>query len=195
MWCRYWVDAIALGVSSFEFWYRSHNTDSDRYKNKKAWMSCAFLVSAEIGFALCAQNGGASHSRISVVALPSIVFYGISVAFQFYVWVWPMIQRKEFGRDNIITEVLLAANVLWSAAYVCAFALGPAFGDLVSSYHTAVWFFVLDIVYAIHVTTSMFWGTHARVMADLTAEAATGGQTGSTYTAMSATQSVLKSNA
>ena len=180
---RYWCDFVAIGFASFEFFYLS-NSGADLWKNKKAYGSVALKCIAMIGFALVASNGGRQNARVNVVAVPAIACYGVGVAFEVWMWIWPMFQDKESRtkRDNMITELLLTANVLWGSAYLIAFSLGPAFGDLVSTYHTAVWFFILDLVYGVHLIASTYFGTHANVLKPISAE----------YTAMSVTASALK---
>lgn len=181
---RYWSDFAAIGFASFEFFYLSHSGD-DLWKNKKAWGSVALKCFGMIGFALVASNGGKQNSRVNVVAIPAIACYGVGIAFEVWMWIWPMIKKEkntETKDDNMWIHLLLSANVLWGSAYLIAFCLGPAFGDLLSTYHTAVWFFVLDLVFGVHLIASTYFGTHANVLKPMEAG----------YTAMSVTASALK---
>jgi len=183
---RYWCDFAAIGFASFEFLYLSHG-GHDLWKNKKAWGSVALKCFGMIGFALVASNGGRQNARVNVVAVPSIACYGVGITFEAWMWIWPMFKQNKDDENkskNMITELLLSANVLWGAAYLIAFSLGPAFGDLVSTYHTAVWFFILDLVYGVHLNVSTYWGTHKKVLQPMEAG----------YTAMSVTASALKAN-
>lgn len=177
---RYWVDAVAFGIASLEFFWRSHNANENREADRIGWMSVAFQVAGTVGFALCAQNGGNTHGRIAVIAIPSIVLYGASILMQAKIWLMPAIKDKR----GVMVELLLAANALFGCAYVIAFALSPSYGDALSSYHATVFFFVLDLIYAVHVLLSIFVGTHPGIKEKAGIS--------SDYTAMSATQSALK---
>lgn len=184
---RYWSDFVAIGLASLEFFYLSHG-DDDLWKNSKAWGSVALKSAGMIGFALVASNGGLQNSRVNVVAIPAICCYGVGLAFEFIMWVMPMIrQNKKIDKENRMehwkTELLLAANLMWGAAYLIAFSLGPAFGDLVSTYHTAIWFFILDCVFGVHLVISLYFGIHRKVLESM--------KVATEYTPMTVTASAL----
>jgi len=52
----------------------------------------------------------------------------------------------QIANKNVMVDLLLLANLLWGACYAIAFAMSPSWGDFISTYHTCMWFFILDLV-------------------------------------------------
>jgi len=144
---RYWVDLVAFGFFAFEMNIR---TKSER---KTSSLRRGGLVCGLIGTALFALTAAYSGPRDEWLSVPGIIFYSIFAVINFIV----VIQRsmdpdeKDFnlGSFDFWFEM---AGFLWRGAYLSAFICSPAFADVVSVQNTALWFMILDIVFALWIS-------------------------------------------
>ena len=100
-------------------------------------------------FALSAAYPG---TRQDWLAIPAIIFYALFAIMAFGM----AVQKSMKTGINSFEFWFEVAGFLWRAAYLSAFICSPAYSDVVSVQNTALWFMILDIVFALWISAHFF---------------------------------------
>lgn len=148
---RYWVDLIAFGFFSFEMSSRTHQASEDNRSLRRG-----SVVTGLIGTSLFALSAAYPGSRQDWLAIPAIIFYALFAVMSFAMAVHKSMEKNSQSSITSFHFWFEVAGFLWRAAYLSAFICSPAYADVVSVEHTALWFMILDIVFSLWVSAHFY---------------------------------------
>lgn len=144
---RYWVDLVAFGFFAFEISARNKEENYDSSMRKGS------IVCGLIGTSLFALTAAYSGSRSDWLSVPGIIFYSLFAVISFATTVRKSMKNSDKYGINRFPFWFEVSGFLWRGAYLSAFICSPAFADVVSVQNTALWFMILDIVFALWIGT------------------------------------------
>merc|ERR1711959_573743 len=105
---------------------------------------------------LIALSAASPGSRQDWLAIPAIIFYALFAVMSFAMAVHKSMEKNSQSSITSFHFWFEVAGFLWRAAYLSAFICSPAYADVVSVEHTALWFMILDIVFSLWVSAHFY---------------------------------------